>query len=288
MRPIVDLIIYEEDLTRLNACLTALHQKTRGRAVLLVDTSGQLIASAGETDGLDTTPLASLAAGSIAAAGALAQLLGEKEFSFVVYDGERKRLHLSLIGSRAILLVLLDQKSAVTLVRLQVKKFSREIVDIFDHLSRRPRKVAGEKGLLSESGGGEITDADVENLFDLETDGLDTTPLASLAAGSIAAAGALAQLLGEKEFSFVVYDGERKRLHLSLIGSRAILLVLLDQKSAVTLVRLQVKKFSREIVDIFDHLSRRPRKVAGEKGLLSESGGGEITDADVENLFDKG
>lgn len=166
MRPIVDLIIYEEDLTRLNACLTALHQKTRGRAVLLVDTSGQLIASAGETAGLDTTPLASLAAGSIAAAGALAQLLGEKEFSFVFYDGERKRLHLSLIGSRAILLVLLDQKSAVTLVRLQVKKFSREIVDIFAHLSRRPRKVAGEKGLLSESGGGEITDADVENLFD--------------------------------------------------------------------------------------------------------------------------
>ncbi|MFQ5804424.1 MAG: roadblock/LC7 domain-containing protein, partial [Candidatus Methylomirabilales bacterium] len=116
----------------------------------------------------------------------------------------------------------------------------------------------------------------------------DTTPLASLAAGSIAAAGALAQLLDEKEFSFVFYDGERKRLHLSLIGNRAILLVLLDQKSAVTLVRLQVKKFSREIVDIFDQLSRRPRKVAGEKGLLSESSGGEITDADVENLFDKG
>ncbi|MFQ5899815.1 MAG: roadblock/LC7 domain-containing protein, partial [Candidatus Methylomirabilia bacterium] len=70
MRPIADLIIYEEDMAQLNACLTALYEKTRGRAVLLVDTSGQLIASAGETDGLDTTPLASLAAGSIAAAGA--------------------------------------------------------------------------------------------------------------------------------------------------------------------------------------------------------------------------
>ena len=120
MRPITNLVIYEEDLSRINACLSALQRKARSAAVLLIDTSGQLIASAGETDALDTTPLASLAAGSVAAAGALAQLLGEKEFSFVFYDGERKRLHLSLIGGRAILLVLLDQNSAVALVRRKI------------------------------------------------------------------------------------------------------------------------------------------------------------------------
>ncbi len=165
MRPIADLVIYEEDLSRINTCLSALQRKARSAAILLIDTSGQLIASAGGTDGLDTTPLASLAAGSIAAAGALAQLLGEKEFSFVFYDGERKRLHLSLIGSRAILLVLLDQNSAVALVRLQVKKFSREMEDIFTELSRRPDSVAGGKGSPSKPRIGEITDDDVENLF---------------------------------------------------------------------------------------------------------------------------
>ena len=161
MRPITNLVIYEEDLSRINACLSSLQRKARSAAVLLIETSGQLIASAGGTDALDTTPLASLAAGSIAAAGALAQLLGEKEFSFVFYDGERKRLHLSLIGGRAILLVLLDQNSAVALVRLQVKKFSREIEEIFTELSKRPDPVA-------EGGNppiGEITDDDVENLF---------------------------------------------------------------------------------------------------------------------------
>ncbi|MCI0483821.1 MAG: roadblock/LC7 domain-containing protein [candidate division NC10 bacterium] len=165
MRPIADLVIYEEDLSRINACLSALQRKARSAAILLIDTSGQLIASAGATDGLDTTPLASLAAGSIAAAGALAQLLGEKEFSFVFYDGERKRLHLSLIGSRAILLVLLDQNSAVALVRLQVKKFSREMEDIFTELSRRPNSGAEGKSSPSKPAIGEITDDDVENLF---------------------------------------------------------------------------------------------------------------------------
>ncbi|HET7853040.1 MAG TPA: roadblock/LC7 domain-containing protein [Candidatus Methylomirabilis sp.] len=164
MRPIADLVIYEEDLSRINACLSALQRKARSAAILLIDTSGQLIASTGATDGLDTTPLASLAAGSIAAAGALAQLLGEKEFSFVFYDGERKRLHLSLIGSRAILLVLLDEHSAVALVRLQVKKFSREMEDIFTELSRRPN--SGVEGKSpSKPAIGEITDDDVENLF---------------------------------------------------------------------------------------------------------------------------
>ena len=165
MRSITDLVIYEEDLSRINACLSSLQRKARSAAVLLIDTSGQLIASVGETDALDATPLASLAAGSIAAAGALAQLLGEKEFSFVFYDGERKRLHLSLIGSRAILLVLLDENSAVALVRLQVKKFSREIEEVFTDLSRRPDTVAEGGGPLSKSNIGEITDDDVENLF---------------------------------------------------------------------------------------------------------------------------
>jgi len=165
VRPIANLVIYEEDLSRINACLSALQRKARSAAILLIDTSGQLIASAGGTDGLDTTPLASLAAGSIAAAGALAQLLGEKEFSFVFYDGERKRLHLSLIGSRAILLVLLDQNSAVALVRLQVKKFSREMEDIFTELSKRPDAGVEGKNPRSKPAIGEITDDDVENLF---------------------------------------------------------------------------------------------------------------------------
>ncbi len=166
MRPIASLVIYEEDLSRLTASLSALQNKARSSAVLLIDTSGQLIASAGATESLDTTPLASLAAGSIAAAGALAQLLGEKEFSFVFYDGERKRLHLSLIGRQAILLVLLDHHSAIPLVRLQVKKFSKEIERIFSELSKRQEGAGGDRGRLWASGMGDITEDDVENLFE--------------------------------------------------------------------------------------------------------------------------
>jgi predicted regulator of Ras-like GTPase activity (Roadblock/LC7/MglB family) len=165
VRSITSFVIYEEDLSRINACLSALQHKARSSAVLLIDTSGQLIATAGATDSLDTTPLASLAAGSIAAAGALAQLLGEQEFSFVFYDGERKRLHLSVIGRQAILLVLLDQNTAIPLVRLQVRKYSKEMERIFIDLAKRPDPVRGSGRSFSEAGFGQITEDDVENLF---------------------------------------------------------------------------------------------------------------------------
>jgi predicted regulator of Ras-like GTPase activity (Roadblock/LC7/MglB family) len=165
VRPITNLIIYEDDLSRIIACLNTLNRKARSKAALIIDKSGQLIACAGETDGLDATSLGSLAAGHTAAAGALAQLLGDEEFIFVFHEGERNHLHFSIIGGRVILMIVADQGSPVGLVRLQVKRFSRDIGEIFDELTRRPESVSGEGRFLSESGFGDLTDDDFERLF---------------------------------------------------------------------------------------------------------------------------
>lgn len=165
MRPIVNLIIYEDDLSRIANCLNTLNRKARSRAVLLIDKSGQLIASAGETDGLDTTSLGSLAAGHVAAAGALAQILGDEEFIFVFQEGQRSHLHFSVIGGRLILMIVGGQRSPVGLVRLQVKKICRDIGEIFDELTQRPDTVSGEGRFLLESGFGDLTDEDFERLF---------------------------------------------------------------------------------------------------------------------------
>ena len=55
-----DLIMYEEEFSRIDAELRKLHQQANATVVFLVDKNGQLIASAGETHGIDTTSLASL------------------------------------------------------------------------------------------------------------------------------------------------------------------------------------------------------------------------------------
>lgn len=159
------LIIYEEDARRINATLARLCEEAKSKAVFLIDKNGQLISCSGATDDLDTTSLASLTAGNIAATGGLAQLLGEKEFSILFHEGRRDNLHISLIAQRMILVVLFDHRSSLGLVRLRVKKASEEIARIFEEMLRRGEQEAKEAKALFQAQFSQITDEDIEDLF---------------------------------------------------------------------------------------------------------------------------
>lgn len=159
-----DLIMYEEEFSRIDAELRKLHQQANATVVFLVDKNGQLIASAGETHGIDTTSLASLTAGNIAATGGIARLLGEKEFTILFHEGEKDNIHISLIGQRVILVVIFDRRSSLGLVRLRVKKASEALVKIFEDIAQKVEKEKGE-GKLEESLFAEISDEDIDNLF---------------------------------------------------------------------------------------------------------------------------
>ncbi len=71
----------------------------------LVDRDGQEIASQGEVGSLDTTSLASLAAGNVAATGGMAQLIGEKEFPTLSHEGERESIHICVNGLLLLMVV---------------------------------------------------------------------------------------------------------------------------------------------------------------------------------------
>ncbi len=156
------LVMYEEEFNQISGVLEKLVRDSNSRMVFLVDKNGQLIAAAGETENLDTTSLASLTAGNIAATGGLAKLLGEKEFSILFHEGERDNLHINLIGQRVILVVIFDDRSTLGLVRLRVKKASEELGHIFDRLMK---KAETEATVGQASPFAEITDDDIENLF---------------------------------------------------------------------------------------------------------------------------
>jgi hypothetical protein len=53
----------------------------------------------GELEQFDTTSLASLTAGNVAATDGLAKLIGEKEFSILFHEGERDNIHISIVAS---------------------------------------------------------------------------------------------------------------------------------------------------------------------------------------------
>ena len=161
--PQSSLVMYDEEYQRILALLEKLLRESNAKVIFLVDKNGQLIAAAGETANLDTTSLASLTAGNIAATGGLAKLIGEKEFSILFHEGEKDNIHISIVAGRVILVVIFDQRSSLGLVRLRVKKASVDLTAVMEDLVRKTEEesTAG----ASSSPFAEITDDDIDNLF---------------------------------------------------------------------------------------------------------------------------
>ncbi len=157
------MVMYDEEFQEINLVIERLLREANAKVIFLVDKNGQLISGVGETERFDTTSLASLTAGNIAATGGLAKLIGEKEFSILFHEGERDNLHISIVGGRVILVVLFDIRSSLGLVRLRVKKCSDELSAIFDKLRKKAEDK--ERRGISDFPFAEITDDDIDNLF---------------------------------------------------------------------------------------------------------------------------
>jgi predicted regulator of Ras-like GTPase activity (Roadblock/LC7/MglB family) len=158
-----DLVLHPEEYERIRDVIGRLRSECNAKVVFLVDKNGQQIAAQGEIDALDTTALASLAAGNVAATDSLARLIGEKEFSILFHEGERDNLHISVVGGKVILVVIFDERSSLGLVRLRVKRGSTDLKTILDEVyakSAAPRKMA-----VGGSPFAEITDEDIDRLF---------------------------------------------------------------------------------------------------------------------------
>ena len=153
------MVMYEEEFNQIQTVVDRLVKDANSKVVFIVDKNGQLIAASGDVDNLDTTSLASLTAGNIAATGGMAKLLRESEFTTQSHEGERANIHIQIVGNRVILVVIFDSKTSLGLVRLRVKRASEELNLIFESLMRKVQDPARETPFA------EITDDDIDNLF---------------------------------------------------------------------------------------------------------------------------
>ena len=156
-----NLIMYEEEFERINSVLGRLWVDANAKIVFLVDKNGQQIAAKGDLDKVDTTSLASLTAGNVAATDGLARLIGEKEFSILFHEGERDNIHISIVAQRLILVVIFDERSSLGLVRLRVRKAAAELDEVLSQMASK----AAERGEAPASPFAEITDEDIDALF---------------------------------------------------------------------------------------------------------------------------
>jgi predicted regulator of Ras-like GTPase activity (Roadblock/LC7/MglB family) len=159
----VTLVLYDDEVAAVTEVIEHLLQASNAKSIFLVDKNGQMISSVGDVSGIDVTSLASLTAGNIAATGGLAKLVGEKEFAIQFHEGEKDNIHISIVGSRVILVVIFDQRSSLGLVRLRVKKASAAISAIFEEISEK--HMTQQHGRDRANPFAEITDDDIDNLF---------------------------------------------------------------------------------------------------------------------------
>jgi len=155
------LVMQQEDFDRVLAIIQKLVRDANAKGIFVVDKAGQLIAEAGELQGIDSTSLASLTAGCVAATGGLAKIIGEEEFPIHFHQGQRDNLHMTLVGDRMILVVVFDERSSLGLVRLRVKKAGNELAKLFEEIRKQTESTIQSQG----SPFAEITDDDIDNLF---------------------------------------------------------------------------------------------------------------------------
>jgi len=162
--PGADLILFEEEYQLIHTAISRLRRDANALSVVMIEKSGQAIASVGDMADIDATALSSLTAGNVAATEGLAQLIGENQFCSLFHEGERQNIHISLVGGKVILLVVFNEDSSLGLVRLRVRKVTAELAGILDTVTAK--SAAGvAMGASNETPFADITDDDIDKLF---------------------------------------------------------------------------------------------------------------------------
>ncbi len=156
------MVIFEEEHAELTQTCERLARDALAKAIFIVDQDGQLVTSTGEISEIDTTGFASLVAGSTAATGGLAQMLGEDEFPVHFHEGKNTHVHVSVIAQEMILVVIFDDRSSLGLVRLRTKRAYSEMVEIYEKVQSKVDAAGGSQKLDIFD---EITDDDIDSLF---------------------------------------------------------------------------------------------------------------------------
>jgi predicted regulator of Ras-like GTPase activity (Roadblock/LC7/MglB family) len=139
----------ENDYKQIQHYLQAFLRDSNARCALLVDRTGQLVATVGEPPRFDPTAFASLTAADFSANDQLAKMIGEQEFASLVHQGEKESMYLADVARRVILVVLFDQRATLGLVKLKAKATVENLNQVFHEMFNRVGTGPDVKGLLA-------------------------------------------------------------------------------------------------------------------------------------------
>jgi predicted regulator of Ras-like GTPase activity (Roadblock/LC7/MglB family) len=140
----------EDDYGAITQTLQRFLYESNARCTLLVDRTGQLVATVGEQPTFDPTAFATLTAADFSANDQLARLIGESDFSTLFHQGERESMYLADVARRVILVVLFDDRTTLGLVRIKMKATVDELSRLFERVfGRSAQPSAAPPSILS-------------------------------------------------------------------------------------------------------------------------------------------
>jgi hypothetical protein len=92
-----DLILRQEDIDRFTKSLNKMVAEAEVDVAVLIHRDGHLLATAGKTELIDTTALSALVSASFSSMIAVANLVGEREFTTQHLAGEDKGIYIALV-----------------------------------------------------------------------------------------------------------------------------------------------------------------------------------------------
>lgn len=117
-----DVILYKEDVDRLNFLLKNLITDAKILTALLVTKDTRVLACQGTLASVDVTALAALLVGSFASTQAIAGLIGETEFDTMSHCGKTRNVIISLVDEDTILASVFDNSTSANRIASSLSK----------------------------------------------------------------------------------------------------------------------------------------------------------------------
>jgi predicted regulator of Ras-like GTPase activity (Roadblock/LC7/MglB family) len=112
--------------------LSRLNEDAGARTTILVSQEGNCLASVGDVSYLDTTSISALVAGMFSATKEVARRVGEDHFSILLQQGEKRNLHISLLGDEIMMVIVFDDYHLIGRVRHEARKSSGQIAELYN------------------------------------------------------------------------------------------------------------------------------------------------------------
>lgn len=134
MEQLTNLIVSDRELAFISTMLNKLMNDTNATSAMLLDKSGQVIASQGTGVRRNATSLGALLAGAFSSSRQIAELLGEKDFRTIFQQGVRENIYTTMIEEQWLLVIVFDKLTHIGLVKVLSKKAADEMERILERV----------------------------------------------------------------------------------------------------------------------------------------------------------